>query len=320
MKAFIIGISGQDGSYLADLLLKKGYQVFGGSRDPYRQPFANLRRLGILEHVTMKPIVLSDFRSVLQAVRDIQPTEIYNLSGQSSVALSFDLPIETFESIALGSLHLLESIRFLSAPIRLYNACSSECFGDAAGKASDEQTLFLPRSPYAVAKSAAHWHVCNYREAYGLFACSGILFNHESPLRPPQFVTQKIVTAVRRIAAGSHETLELGNLQVRRDWGWAPEYVDAMWRMLQLKEAEDFVIGTGQSHSLEEFVSYAFDLAGLNWKDHVIINPKLLRPSEISISVADPSKAFIRLNWSARYKMKDIVRFMTPDTLYPESG
>lgn len=317
MKAFIIGISGQDGAYLAQLLLNKGYQVFGGSRDPYNNPFSKLKRLGVRDRVQFKSISLSDFRSVLQAVKEIEPGEIYNLGGQSSVGLSFELPIETFESIATGTLNLLESIRYLGKPIKLYNACSSECFGDVGDMAADERTPFCPRSPYAVAKASAFWQIANYREAYGLFACSGILFNHESPLRPERFVTRKIIAAAARIASGSRERLRLGNMAVQRDWGWAPEYVDAMWRMLQQKMPDDYVIGTGETNSLEELVHRTFSAVGLDWKDHLDIDLSLFRPSDLLISRSNPAKAYEKLNWRARYKMDDVIRFMLESTTDP---
>jgi GDPmannose 4,6-dehydratase len=220
--ALICGISGQDGALLAQLLLDQGYRVFGTSRDAQITTFGNLRRLGIRERVGLLSMTLTDFRSVFQVLKKAQPDEIYNLAGQSSVGLSFEQPVETLESNALGVLNLLEAIRFMGEPVRLYNACSGECFGDTDG-AADEITPFHPRSPYAVAKAAAFWEVANYREAYRLFACSGLLFNHESPLRPERFVTRKVVAGACRIAEGSQERVRLGNLNVHRDWGWAPE-------------------------------------------------------------------------------------------------
>ena len=220
--ALICGISGQDGAYLAQLLLSKGNRVVGTSRDAQISSFGNLVRLGIRDRIEVESAALSDFRSVLQVLIKVEPDEIYNLAGQSSVALSFQQPVETLESISVGTLNLLEAIRFTRQPIKLYNACSGECFGDIAD-AADESTPFRPRSPYAVAKAAAFWEVANYREAYNIFACSGILFNHESPLRPARFVTRKIVSAACRIAAGSREKLQLGNIAIQRDRGWAPE-------------------------------------------------------------------------------------------------
>lgn len=308
--ALICGISGQDGTYLARLLLQKGYRVVGTSRDAQISSFANLSQLGIREQVEVVSMALSDFRSVLQVLARVQPDEIYNLAGQSSVGLSFEQPVETLESISVGALNLLEGIRFLNRDIRLYNAGSSECFGDTGDTPANEQTPFRPRSPYAVAKAAAFWQMANYREAYGLHACSGILFNHESPLRPERFVTQKIVRAASRIAAGSAERLVLGNLEIQRDWGWAPEYVDAMWKMLQQSVPEDFVIATGETHPLQDFVAAAFSTAGLDWRDHVDIDPGLMRPTDLAMSCADPSRAREKLGWQAASQMGDVVRKM----------
>lgn len=252
----------------------------------------------------------NDFRSVLHAFSKSEPDEVYNLAGQSSVGLSFEQPVETLESISHSVLNLLEVIRFLQRPIRLYNAGSSECFGDTGGIPADELTPFKPRSPYAVAKAAAHWTVANYREAYNLFACTGILFNHESPLRPSRFVTRKIIATACRIANGSKELLNLGNISIARDWGWSPEYVDAMWRMLQQDQADDYVIATGETNTLEQFIRETFDALGLNWKEHVSTDPSLLRPSEILISRGNPSKAAEQLAWRAQYTMKDVVQMM----------
>ncbi len=318
-KALICGISGQDGSYLARLLLDKGYKVFGTSRDAQMSAFPNLKTLGIKDQVSLESMALVDFRSVLQVLSKVQPDEIYNLAGQSSVGLSFQQPVETLESISVGTINLLEAVRFTGRPIRLYNACSSECFGETGSNTADESTPFRPRSPYAVAKAASFWQVANYREAYGLFACSGILFNHESPLRPERFVTRKIVSAAVRIAQGSREKLILGNTRIRRDWGWAPEYVDAMWRMLQQKKPDDFVIATGQSHSLEEFAETAFEAVGLNWKKHVSTDRSLFRPSDLMAGIGNPAKAGKVLGWKARHAMKDVVKFMI-DYEEPQGG
>jgi len=309
-KALICGVSGQDGAYLAKLLLNEGYSVCGTSRDAQMSSFQNLVRLGIRDQVKLESAALTDFRSVLQVLMKNKPDEVYNLAGQSSVGLSFEQPVETLESISIGTLNLLEAIRFTGEPIKFYNAGSSECFGDIGTEAADETTPFRPRSPYAVAKSAAFWQVANYREAYGLFACSGILFNHESPLRPQRFVTQKIVAAVSRIAQGSHEKLYLGNVDIKRDWGWAPEYVEAMYKILQQEEPDDYVIATGESYTLEEFVVAAFDSVGLNWQDYVITDRSLFRPTDLAISRANPTKAREKLGWQAQYKMPDIVRMM----------
>jgi GDPmannose 4,6-dehydratase len=309
-RALICGISGQDGAYLARFLLEKGYEVWGTSRDAQASAFGNLSHLGILGQVKTVSMAANDFRSVLQAISHSEPHEIYSLAGQSSVGLSFEQPAETLESIATGTLNLLEVIRFLGLPVRFYNAGSGECFGDISGLAADEGTFFQPRSPYAVAKATAHWLVANYRSAYGLFACNGILFNHESPLRPPRFVTRKIVQAAVRIAKGSHEKLILGDMGIQRDWGWSPEYVDAMWRMLQADSPEDFVIATGESNSLEDFVATAFSEVGLDWRQYVIQDPKLFRPTEIRHSRGHAEKARRMLGWEADMRMRDVVREM----------
>ncbi len=308
--ALVTGISGQDGAYLAKLLLEKGYRVCGTSRDAQIASFKNLEQLGIRKEVQLASVALNDFRSVLQVLFKVQPDEIYNLGGQSSVFLSFEQPVETQESIYLGTLNLLEAIRFTGKKIKLYNASSSECFGDLGGQAATEETPFRPRSPYAVAKSAAFWQVANYREAYNIFACSGILFNHESPLRPERFVTQKIVRAACRIALGEKKKLELGNIEIQRDWGWAPEYVEAMFLMLQQDTPEDFVIATGVTSKLQDFVGVAFEAVGLNWKEHTIIDQALFRPTEIMIGRGDASKAARKLGWKPKYKMEEVVRMM----------
>jgi GDPmannose 4,6-dehydratase len=235
---------------------------------------------------------------------------VYNLTGQSSVGLSFEQPVETLESISVGTLNLLEAVRFLAKSIRIYNAGSGECFGNTGATGADENMAFRPRSPYAVAKSAAFWEVANYREAYGLFACSGILFNHDSPLRPERFVTKKIVSAACRIAAGSGEKLRLGDLSIKRDWGWAPEYVEAMWKMLQQDHPEDFVIATGECHSLEQFVDVAFSQLGLDWRHYVVIDKELFRPLEIQVGHGNPRKANQELEWRASLMMKDVIQKM----------
>jgi GDPmannose 4,6-dehydratase len=308
--ALICGVSGQDGAYLAQLLLKQGYIVCGTSRDAQMSTFSHLKRLGICDDLKLESVALSDFRSVLQILKKIQPDEIYNLAGQSSVGLSFEQPVETLESIATGTLNLLEAIRFLEHPTKLYSAGSSECFGDTHGAAADENTPFRPRSPYGVAKATAFWQVANYREAYNLFACSGILFNHESPLRPERFVTQKIVAAARRIAAGSREQLRLGNIAIERDWGWAPEYVTAMHLMLQQEQPDDYVIATGTSYKLEDFVAMAFAAVNLDWREHVSVDNSLLRPTDIAVGRGNPAKAKQKLGWQAKYQTPDIVRLM----------
>lgn len=308
-KALICGVTGQDGAYLSKLLVDKGYEVHGASRDAQAASFANLAATGVRERVRTTSVNVTDFRSVLQALERIRPDEVYNLAGQSSVGLSFEQPVETLESVSLGTLNLLEAIRFTGRPIRFYNAGSGECYGNCEAPAN-ESTPFRPRSPYAVAKAAAFWEVANYREAYGLYACTGILFNHESPLRPERFVTRKIVAAAARIARGSQEKLRLGNVRIQRDWGWAPEYVEAMWRMLQQPAADDFVVATGVSHSLEHFVDLAFREAGLQWRDHVAIDEALYRPTDLDYGRADPGKAAKALGWRARHGLEEVVRMM----------
>ena len=314
-RGLIFGISGQDGAYLANFLLGKDYEVYGASRDAEASSFSNLRKLGILERVKLLSVAVNDFRSVFQALKKVEPDELYNLAGQSSVALSFEQPVETMESISIATLNLLEAIRFTGKYIKLYNAGSSECYGDVYDHTANELTPFRPRSPYAVAKSSACWEVANYREAYNLFVCNGILFNHESPLRPHRFVTRKIVSSACRIARGSHEKLSLGNLNIVRDWGWAPEYVQAMWLILQTTQPEDFVIATGESHSLEEFVQVAFSEVGLDWRDHVKVDSELHRPTDLLVSRADPSKASKILGWRATTKMEGVVKTMIADEL-----
>ncbi len=319
-KALICGISGQDGAYLAQLLLSKGYEVYGSSRDAQAASFKNLTHLGIRDQVKVVSVSLTDFRSVIQALAKIQPDEIYNLAGQSSVGLSFEQPVETLESMSFGVLNLLEAIRFTSRPIKLYNSGSTECFGDTNGLAANETTPFRPRSPYAVAKATAFWMVANYREAYGLYACSGICSNHESPLRPERYVTRKIVAAACRTAAGSKEKLHLGNIQIARDWGWAPDYTVAIWLMLQQDKPDDYVIATGETHTLEEFLNTAYAQLGLDWREYAVLDPSLMRPSELLVSKINPRKAQFRLGWKAKFSMKDVVRMMIEnETLHWET-
>ena len=310
MRAVICGVGGQDGAYLADLLLSKGYTVIGTSRDAQSSSFSSLSAMGLVKKIQLESMATHDFRSVLNLLRKAEPDEVYNLSGQSSVGLSFEQPVETLDSVISGTLNLLESIRFLGKPIRFYNAGSGECYGDSDPDGAVEEAPFRPRSPYAVAKAAAFWLVANYREAYGLHATTGILFNHESPLRPQRFVTRKIIATACRISQGSNETLTLGNLSIRRDWGWAPEYVDAMWRMLQCDSAHDFVIATGVSHSLEEFVQATFARLDLDWRDHTVASEALFRPTDISEGKGNAAKAQRILGWKAKALMEDVIAMM----------
>ncbi len=308
--ALICGISGQDGGYLAQLLLSKNYKVWGTSRDAEGSTFENLRTLGIKDNIQVISMVPEDFRSVFMAIKHSNPDEVYYLAGQSSVGLSFEQPAETIQSAVIGTLNMLEAIRMADKEIRFYHAGSSECFGDTQGHPANEQTPFNPRSPYAVAKASAYWLVNNYREAYHMYACTGILFNHESPLRPARFVTQKIISTAKRIAAGSVEKLTLGRMDISRDWGWAPEYVDAIWRMMQLEKPMDFVIATGETLTLEEFVTHAFKILGLDWKEHVIQDQAFFRPTDIMVSRADASKAKEKLGWVASVKGLSVVERM----------
>lgn len=310
-RALIIGINGQDGTYLSEFLLDKGYEVFGTSRDVASSSLLNIKKMGLHGRVEILSMALNDFRSVLTGLKMVSPDEIYNLGGQTSVGLSFEQPVETMESIAFGTLNILEAIRFIGGQPRFYNAGSSECFGDTKGKPANECTPFLPRSPYAVAKVAAYGLVSNYRESYGLFACTGILFNHESPLRPERFVTQKIIRAASNISKNLDEKLQLGNISIYRDWGWAPEYVEAMWLMLQQEKPEDFVIATGRSVSLKYFIEKAFSFHGLYWKDHVLIDQSFLRPSDIEYGGADPRKADSVLGWKAKYNVDHVIQMMS---------
>lgn len=306
-KALVIGVSGQDGAYLANLLIDKGYDVIGTTRGLESSSFNNLKQLGLLNKIEIISMPPSDLCSVKNVVQKVDPDEIYNLAGQTSVNISFTQPIETFDSIFNGTINLLESIRLLEHPARIFNAGSSEIFGNTITPAT-EKTPFNPRSPYATAKAASHYAVMNYREAYGLFACTGILFNHESPLRPCRFVTKKIISSVVRIANGSSEKVELGKIDIIRDWGWAPDYVDAMWLILQHSSPDDYVIATGQGHSLEDFLTSSFKCFGLDWKDHVCVRPNLLRPMDIEKSIGDPAKARIKLKWAAKFQFDDVIK------------
>ena len=318
MRALICGIAGQDGGYLAELLLRKGYEVIGTSRDAMMTSFSNLTRLGIRNDVQTTSMAINDFRSAYSVVQRYRPDEIYNLAGQTSVGLSFEQPVEAMDSIAQGTLNMLEVIRLADRPIRFYNAGSGECYGDTGAEAAHEERAFQPCSPYAVAKASAFWLVRNYREAYGLHASTGILFNHESPIRPERFVTQKIVRAAARIKLGSNETLMLGNLSICRDWGWAPDYVDAMWRMLQLQTPDDFVVATGKTCSLEYFVERAFAYFGRDWRECTRVDSSLLRPTDIRLSQARPDKARDVLGWTASALVDDVISRMCEAALEVE--
>lgn len=307
-RALITGISGQDGAYLASFLCSKGYRVFGTSRhaDP---DLKNLIHLKIRDKVQIHTLDLTRAQDTESVLRDIKPDEIYHLAGQSSVGKSFELPGQTFTSNAITTLNILEGARKLSPDTRVFLAGSAECFGECPVPAR-EDSPFNPLSPYAAAKASSFWLASTYRKAYNLYFCTGILFNHESPLRPPGFVTSKIVSTAAKIAAGYPETLKLGNIDIIRDWGWAPEYVQAMWLMLNQEEPMDLILATGESHSLRDFTKAVFHNLGLDWKDHVKTSPGLLRPADILVSRADPSRAKKILGWEAEYKMNDVARLL----------
>ena len=313
--ALITGITGQDGSYLAELLLGKGYKVYGVMR---RSSSFNTGRIDHVYQDPHEPDVhlvltygdLNDASSLNKILRDLRPDEIYNLGAQSHVKVSFDIPEYTGEVTALGTIRLLEAIRDTGIKTKFYQASSSEMFGLAQEVPQKETTPFYPRSPYACAKAYAFYTVRNYREAYGLFACNGILFNHESPRRGETFVSRKITRAATRIKVGLQDKLYLGNLEARRDWGYAPEYVEAMWLMLQQRKPDDYVIATGETHSVREFVEETFRLLDMDWQKHVEIDPRYLRPTEVDLLQGDFSKARKDLGWKPRSRFKDLVRLM----------
>ena len=312
-RALIIGVSGQDGAYLAQLLLSKGYEVFGSSRDARKNGFANLKTLNIFQQVNLLSVDTTSIGSIKDAIERSQADEIYNLSGQSSVGLSFEQPQETMISIVDTTSNILDSIKAIKPKARFFNAGSGECFGDTReGGPANELTPFNPQSPYAQAKAQAFELVKDAREKEGLYACTGILFNHESPLRPNHFVTQKIIQGAQSIAQDLKankpiEKLRLGNLAISRDWGWAPEYVEAMWIMLQQTNAEDFVIATGVTNTLERFVDMAFAKANLDWHDHVVIDQALFRPNEALEIAAQTSRVNEILDWHAKLGLEAVV-------------
>ena len=305
--ALIVGITGQDGSLLGKYLLSKGYKVYGATRDSSTCNKSRLNTLNITSDIEFISLAPNDFRSVLKVIDYSQPNEIYYLAGLTSVGLSFDQPVECTESISGGTLNILEAIKFLNKKIKFFNAGSSECFGNTNKIAANELTAFSPRSPYATAKSTAFWQVANYREAYNLSCCTGILGNHESPLRANHFVTQKIITGVKLIKEGITDKLKLGNLNTWRDWGWASEYVEAMHLMLSTNIQNDYIIATGETNSLKTFVDLAFKKVGLNLEDYLIQDKSLFRPSDIEYSVLDPSKIKKNLGWVSKSKLKDII-------------
>jgi len=312
-RALITGITGQDGSYLAEFLLEKGYEVFGMTR---RASTENVERIGhLVDKLTLLQGDLLDPPSLDAALREAGPTEVYNLAAQSFVPTSWNQPVLTAEFTAVGVTRMLEAIRAVDPSIRFYQASSSEMFGKVREVPQTEMTPFHPRSPYGVAKVYGHYITVNYRESYDLYAVSGILFNHESPRRGLEFVTRKITDGVARIKHGLAEDLRLGNLDAERDWGFAGDYVEAMWRMLQKDEASDYVIATGTPHSVREFAQIAFEHAGLDWEQYVAVDPKFLRPAEVDQLIGDPTKAKEQLGWEPRTSFRELVEMMVDTDL-----
>jgi len=307
-RALITGITGQDGSYLADFLLERGYTVHGMVR---RSSTENFERINHLRNqVTLHQADLLDQLSLIEIVKTVKPHEIYNLAAQSFVPTSWNQPVLTGEFTALGATRVLEAIRLVDRKIRFYQASSSEMFGKVQETPQTEKTSFWPRSPYGVAKVYGHWITVNYRESYDLFACSGILFNHESTRRGKEFVTRKISHAVASIKLGLQKELRLGNIDAKRDWGYAGDYVRAMWLMLQQKTPDDFVIATGENHTVREFLEIAFGHVGMSWKKHVVIDPALIRPAEVNTLLGDPAKARRKLGWKPKVSFPELVKMM----------
>ncbi len=317
-RALITGITGQDGSYLAEFLLEKGYDVVGVVRRTSHHSYERIEP--ILDRITVVAADLLDQHSLTVVLGDTQPDEVYNLAAQSYVPTSWSQPVLTGEFTALGVTRILEAVRLAAPRARFYQASSSEMFGKAVETPQRESTPFYPRSPYGVAKVYGHWITVNYRESYGLYAASGILFNHESPRRGVEFVTRKVTEAVARIRHGRQQQLFLGNLDARRDWGFAGDYVDAMWRMLQQDRPSDYVIGTGETHSVKELVEVAFSHAGLDWRDYVEVDPKLVRPAEVDLLLADASRAREELGWTPTVGFADLVRMMVDADLERQRG
>ena len=311
--ALVTGITGQDGSYLAEFLLGKGYKVYGMVRRSSTETFERIQHL--MGSIELLQADLLDQLSMINLIKTIQPREVYNLAAQSFVPTSFDQPVLTGEYTALGVTRMLEAIKLIDRNIKFYQASSSEMFGHAPHTPQNPKTPFHPRSPYGVAKLYGHWITINYRESYNLFAVSGILFNHESPRRGKEFVTRKITDAVAKIKLGLASNLKLGNLHAKRDWGFAGDYVDAMWRMLQQSKPEDYIIATGQTHTVREFAEAAFRHAGLDWKKHVIVDKSLYRPAEVNVLRGDASEAARRLKWKPRVSFRELVAMMVDEDI-----
>lgn len=308
--ALITGITGQDGAYLAQLLLEKGYRVVGAFRRASTVNAARLDALGITQDVELAPFDLTDHGNMRRILARVQPDEVYNLAAQSFVGVSFEQPITTGDITGVGAARLLEVIREVNPDIRFYQASTSEMFGKAQEVPQNETTPFYPRSPYAVAKLYAHWMTVNYREAHSIHASSGILFNHESPLRGVEFVTRKITMGAARIKYGLQEKLKLGNLEAKRDWGYAKEYVETMHLMLQQPEPDTYVVATGETHSVREFVEAAFEATDLDWERYVVIDPAFVRPAEVDLLLGDTTKTKERLGWSPKTTFEDLVSLM----------
>ncbi|HET8623510.1 MAG TPA: GDP-mannose 4,6-dehydratase [Gemmatimonadales bacterium] len=317
-RALITGVTGQDGSYLAELLLDKGYEVFGVVRRTSHHSYERIEHL--LDRITIVAADLLDQHSLTVVLQETRPDEVYNLAAQSYVPTSWSQPVLTGEFTALGVTRILEAIRLVHPAARFYQASSSEMFGKVSETPQRETTQFYPRSPYGVAKVYGHWITVNYRESYGLYAVSGILFNHESPRRGIEFVTRKVTDAVARIKLGLATELRLGNLDARRDWGYAGDYVDAMWRMLQRPEPRDYVIGTGVAHSVRELVEVAFSHVGLDWCRHVVQDPRFVRPAEVDLLLADPTQARAELSWQPRMPFETLIRAMVDEDVRRLAG
>ena len=306
--ALIIGVTGQDGSYLAKHLIENGYEVYGSSRDKFTCDKTKLINLDISKKVKLISIAPNDFRSVIKAITTVRPKEVYNLSGQTSVGLSFEQPVECLESISSATLTILEAIRYFDKNIRFFNAGSTDCFGDTGNKAAMETTPFGPTSPYSVAKCSSYWQVSSYRKAYNLFACTGLLSNHESPFRSKRFVTQKIVHQASQVKCGIRESIELNNLDIWRDWGWAPDYVKAMHLMLQNQLPQDFIIATGKTHSLKDFTKKVCKFYEIDFNEVVKLNSQQdSRPADFRYSFLDPSLIYTNLGWRAEKNLDEII-------------
>lgn len=338
-KAIITGVTGQDGAYLAEFLLARGYQVFGAYRRTSSVSFWRMQELGIVDHPNLRLVEfdLTDFSASVRLLQRVRPSEVYNLAAQSFVGVSFEQPVTTAEITGVGALHLLEAIRLVDPSIRFYQASTSEMFGKAQAIPQDEVTPFYPRSPYGVAKLYAHWMTINYRESYGIFGVSGILFNHESPLRGTEFVTRKITDAVARISLGRQSTLQLGNLDARRDWGYAREYVDGMWRMLQAAQPDTYVLATNRTETVRRFVELAFQVVGVevDWTGSnesergidrnsgrvvVQVSPEFYRPAEVDLLIGNAAKAKADLGWEAHTTLEQLCAMMVEADLKRLAG